>query len=62
MASSTSPTKKIPQKRVRVAFAKKEEWFSRKCLQLVGSQASKDVPVTQTRGNEKQWAILPRGD
>ena len=28
----------------------------------MSSQASKDVPVTQTRGNEKQWAILPRGD
>jgi len=36
MALSTSPAKKIPQKRVRVAFAKKEEWFSRKCFQLVG--------------------------
>ena len=22
----------------------------------------KTFPVTQTRGNEKQWAILPRGD
>jgi len=28
----------------------------------MSSQASKDVPVTQTRGNEKQWAILPHGD
>ena len=28
-------TKKIPQKRVRAAFVKKEELFSQKCLQVV---------------------------
>ena len=27
----------------------------------MSSQASEDVPVTQTRGDEKQWAILSRG-
>ena len=36
MASSTLSTKEIPRKRVRAAFAEKEEWFNRKCLQLVG--------------------------
>ena len=36
MASSTSRTKKIPQKLARADFARNEEWFSRKCLQLMG--------------------------
>ena len=27
----------------------------------MSSQASEDIPVTQTRGGEKQWAILPHG-
>ena len=36
MASSTSRRKNNPLKRVRATFEKKEEWFGRKCLQLVG--------------------------
>jgi len=36
MVSSTSRRKKIPRKRVRVAFAKKEELFSRKMFATGG--------------------------
>lgn len=53
-----NPTKK------RVALQKKCGSAENVCnwWAKMYSQASEDIHVTQIRGSEKQWAILPGGD
>ena len=53
-----------PTKRARAAFAEKKSCSAKNVCNWwakMSSQASEDIPVTQTRGGEKQWAILPHG-
>ena len=61
--TSTSRTKKIPQNASGRPSHKKKSCSAKNVCNWwakMSSQASEDVPVTQTRGDEKQWAILPR--
>ena len=57
-ASSTSCTKKIPQKLARADFGRKEEWFSRKCWQLVDQDVQWSFWRPSCHTSLSKWKVV----